>query len=58
VDCGECERVCPVGIPLGLINRRLAAIVEDRFGYKPDDNPETPSPLGAYRQDDPQEFIR
>ena len=33
VDCGECERACPAGIPLGLLNRKIAAVVADRFGY-------------------------
>ncbi len=56
-DCGECERVCPAGIPLSLINRKAAMIVEERFQYKAVDDPSVPAPIGAYRQDDLQEFI-
>lgn len=57
VDCGECERACPVGIPLSLLMRKTAQIVARRFDYRPTDDPEAPTPIGAYRLDDPQEFI-
>lgn len=57
VDCGECERVCPAGIPLGLVTRRVASTVGDRYGWRPVDDPAVPSPVGTWRQDDPQEFI-
>jgi formate dehydrogenase (coenzyme F420) beta subunit len=57
VDCGECERACPVGIPLGLLMRKAAQVVEARFGYRPSDDPSAPTPIGAFRADDPQEFI-
>ena len=58
VDCGECERFCPVGIPLTLVNRKLQHIVGERFGYKVSDDPESPAPIGDYRLDDQQEFIK
>ncbi len=32
VECGECERVCPVDIPLMLINSKLAKDVNEFFG--------------------------
>jgi formate dehydrogenase (coenzyme F420) beta subunit len=35
VGCDECERVCPVGLPLSLLNRQLAREVEARFGFRP-----------------------
>lgn len=57
VDCGECERACPEGIPLGLLMRKTAEIVHRRFDFAPSDDPESPTPIGAYRLDDPQEFI-
>lgn len=56
--CGECARVCPADIPLGLLNREVARIVERRFGYKLNDDPEAPEPLGVFSSQDPQEFIR
>ena len=57
VDCGECERACPVDIPLGLLNRKLALVAAERFGYTATDDPAVPSPVGAFQKDDGQEFI-
>jgi len=56
--CGECERACPAGIPLMLLNRKVAQTMERRFGYHPTADPAVPCPVGAFRQDDTQEFIR
>jgi len=58
VDCGECERFCPVGIPLTLVNRKLQEIVAERFDYKVSEDPENQAPIGGYRLDDEQEFIK
>ena len=58
VDCGECERFCPVGIPLSLLNRKLQHIVRDRYDYTVSDDPENAAPIGDYRLDDQQEFIK
>jgi formate dehydrogenase (coenzyme F420) beta subunit len=57
VDCGECERACPAHIPLGLLNRKAAGIVAARYEYVVTDDPAKPTPIGAYRLDDEQEFI-
>ncbi len=57
VGCDECERACPAGIPLGLITRKVAEVVERRFGYRTVDDPAVPAPIGAFRPDDGQEFI-
>jgi formate dehydrogenase (coenzyme F420) beta subunit len=34
VGCDECERVCPVGIPLGLLNRHLAETMASLYGHR------------------------
>jgi len=34
VECDECERVCPMGLPLSLLNRRLVREVEDLYGHR------------------------
>ncbi len=57
-DCGECERACPAGIPLSLIKGKVNQVVEDRFDYRAGDDPDVPSPLGDFRLEDDQEFIK
>ncbi len=34
VECNECERVCPMDIPLSLLNRKLVKEVSELFGYR------------------------
>lgn len=57
VGCGECTRACPSEIPLGHILGHVAKSVERRFGYRVGDDPAVPTPIGAYKTDDAQEFI-
>jgi formate dehydrogenase subunit beta len=57
VDCGECERACPVGIPLRRINRKAAKVVEESFHFRAGLDPQAKSPLVAFAEGDPQEFI-
>jgi len=58
VGCGECERFCPAGIPLATLNRKLQRVVRQRYGYRVVDDPEVAAPIGEYRLDDQQEFIK
>ena len=44
VGCNECERACPVDIPISLLNRKLALEIQAAFGFQPGLNP-APSPL-------------
>mgnify|MGYP001585798991 CR=1 FL=1 len=44
VGCDECERVCPMNIPISLLNRKLAQEVQAAFGYRAGLEP-TPGPL-------------
>lgn len=34
VGCNECERACPMDIPLSLIHRKMAQEMETIFGYQ------------------------
>jgi ferredoxin len=34
VGCNECERVCPMELPLSLLNRKLAKEVQELFTYR------------------------
>jgi len=52
IGCGECERVCPVGIPAVELARELNGIAKERYGYDPGD-PDAEAPLlGSYKDDD------
>ena len=53
VECGECERVCPMGIPISKLNRMLDREVRERFGYVAGLDPEAVPPLGTFRPEDP-----
>ncbi len=54
--CDECARVCPAGVRLDLINRKLALEVARQFGGAGDDS-DAPAALATFRIDDPEEFI-
>lgn len=57
VDCGECERACPVGIPLSKLNRAIAKEIKERYGFVAGMSPEEPAPLATYKEEDEQDFI-
>ncbi|MGM0414374.1 MAG: 4Fe-4S dicluster domain-containing protein [Bacillota bacterium] len=55
VDCGECEEVCPVDIPITKINNKIRHDIEilyDQPGVAKDDN--VKGPLLDFREDDPE----
>ncbi|MDA8145219.1 MAG: 4Fe-4S dicluster domain-containing protein [Thermaerobacter sp.] len=56
VDCHECERVCPMDIPLMKLNHKLLQDVEELFELERAFVPREVEPLGIYRPDDPEEF--
>ena len=52
IGCGECERVCPVDIPVAELAREMAEIVKERYEYEAGD-PEQDSPLlGQFKDAD------
>jgi formate dehydrogenase subunit beta len=58
VGCGECERVCPQGIRLNLLNQKMAKEVEKLYACVPGMEPEAGSPLLEFQVTDEEEFIR
>jgi formate dehydrogenase (coenzyme F420) beta subunit len=58
VGCGECARACPVGIPLGLLNRSLAEAAAAEFGYRAGVDPSAEPVLGAWSPADKEQFIK
>ena len=57
VGCGECERVCPVHIPLGAVNQRLAQIMDEEYGFRSGVSPDEQAPFTTYSGDDSDEGI-
>ncbi|OGT88441.1 MAG: hydrogenase [Gammaproteobacteria bacterium RIFOXYA12_FULL_61_12] len=58
VDCGECERVCPVNIPLRLLNTMLEMEAFEMFHYQAGHDLSQASLLSSFRDEDPNSFIR
>ena len=57
VGCGECERVCPMGIPLGAINQKMAKLMEEWFGFRSGISAEEQAPFTTFSADDSDEGI-
>jgi ferredoxin len=58
IDCGECERACPVAIPLMLFNKMIYNNIKVNFNnYEAGFDPKMPPPLATYRPDDQENFI-
>ena len=56
--CGECERACPAGIELSLLNQTLAKAAEENFDYRAGIKDDTEQLIGHYSEQDEEEFIR
>lgn len=56
--CAECERVCPMDIPLNLLNRRMAQELKELYDYEATTAPQEKGPLASYRENDDQSFIK
>jgi len=57
IDCGACERACPMGVNLMKLNRKLSKDIKDLFNYEAGVNLEEPQPLNTFSMDDPQPFL-
>ncbi len=58
IDCGECERVCPLDIPLRFLNKKLEKEARELFGYDAGFDADLPALIACFRDEDPQDFIR
>lgn len=52
IACGECERVCPVNIPLMLVNRKLEKDTLQFFDFEPGISAEIAPPFASYKKED------
>jgi formate dehydrogenase (coenzyme F420) beta subunit len=58
VGCGECERACPVGIPLLALNRAIQKEVQRAFDYVSGYDHEGKPVMASFKKDDEEEFIK
>ena len=57
VESGACERACPMGLELLLLNRKVAREVEERFGYTTGIDIDQKPAMADFREDEKQDFI-
>ncbi len=57
ISCGECERVCPVNIPLMELNKKIERDVKKMFDYTSGLDEEEKPLFGMFKPDDPEDFI-
>jgi ferredoxin len=57
VNCGECERACPMDIPLGAINQKMAQLMDEWFDFQSGLSSEQKAPFTTFNVDDPETGI-
>jgi ferredoxin len=57
ISCRECERACPVEIPMVDIYKKLEKDIIAEFDYEPGTKPEAKPFLSTFNPEDPGEFI-
>jgi formate dehydrogenase subunit beta len=57
-DCGACERVCPVGIPVRQFTKKLNKDAYELFGWEAGLTFDQRPPLDVYRVDDYNDFMK
>lgn len=58
VECGECGRACPVGIPIHLLTQKLAAEIKQQFDWQAGMSLKVENPLSTFKPDDKENFIK
>ena len=57
VACGACSSVCPMGIDLNLITRKLEKIVKERFDFTSGLSLDVMPPMMTQKMDDKEDFM-
>lgn len=58
IDCGECERVCPVGLPIRLLYRKMMKDSMELFGIETPGMTVGAAPLlSTFSPEDPEEIM-
>jgi formate dehydrogenase (coenzyme F420) beta subunit len=55
--CGECERACPMEIPLMLLNKKLEKDIKELYNYTSGINVDDKSVFATFKPDDPEEWV-
>ena len=58
VECGACERACPVSIPIAQLPLKVEAIIREQFQFEAGTDQESTAPLLTYQENDPGDFIK
>jgi formate dehydrogenase subunit beta len=58
VECGACERACPVSIPIAQLPLKVEAIIREQFQFEAGTDQESAAPLLTYRENDPGDFVK
>lgn len=58
VECGECGRACPVGIPVHLLTISAEQVVQEQFGQRAGHTAKLDYALSTFKTDDKESFIR
>jgi len=56
--CAECERVCPMDIPLNLLNRKMARELKELFQSEAGFEVREKGPLATFSETDDESFIK
>jgi formate dehydrogenase (coenzyme F420) beta subunit len=48
VECGECERACPMGIPVAMLKKKINADMKELFDYEPGVRVEDKPPMHTF----------
>lgn len=57
-NCGECERVCPVNIPLRSLSKKMEEIVDGLFHYRAGTDKDAAPLMAAYESEEAEDLIR
>jgi len=57
-DCGACERVCPVNIPLRSLTKKMCGLVSEMFSYEAGMDKNAPPLMTAYEYEEAKDLIR
>ncbi|UCF12520.1 MAG: Coenzyme F420 hydrogenase/dehydrogenase, beta subunit C-terminal domain [Thermoplasmatales archaeon] len=57
IGCEQCERACPMGIPLMKLNKKIEKEIKEMFEYEAGISAEEKPLLAMFKPDDPEEFI-